>query len=85
MAFSLASGQLIIAMLVLATIGEFGSLFSLLISPDIRGWNRMCPFIAFMSLVPIAYTFDRLLNRYQITAVLIVLVVGFGPGISRPR
>ena len=65
LAFSVASGQLIVAMLVLATIGGFGSLFSLLITPDIRGWNRICPFIAFMSLVPIAYAFDRLRNRFH--------------------
>ena len=76
--FSLAAGQLIVAMLVLATIGGFGSLFSLLITPDIRGWNRICPFIAFMSLVPVAAAFDRLRYRFPAAAVLLVPALAFG-------
>jgi len=77
-AFSIASGQLIVALLLLGTIGGFGSLFSLLITPDIRAWNRICPFIAFMSLIPVAYLFDRLRDRFRFAVVLLVPVLVFG-------
>jgi phosphoglycerol transferase len=39
---------------LLATIGGFGSLFALLVSPAIRSYNRISVFIAFFSLVAVA-------------------------------
>jgi len=44
---------------LLATIGGFGSLFSLLVSPMIRGYNRMSIVIALLSLFAVALLLDR--------------------------
>ncbi|HJT31287.1 MAG TPA: hypothetical protein VJ783_04505 [Pirellulales bacterium] len=45
---------------LLATIGGFGSLFSLLVSPSIRGYNRVSIFIALFCLLAIGVLLDRL-------------------------
>ena len=47
-----------IAAFLLATIGGFGVLFALLVSPQIRAYNRISVFIAFFSLVAIAWGLD---------------------------
>lgn len=44
---------------LLATIGGFGSLFSLLVTPQIRGWNRISIFIALCALAAVALLLDR--------------------------
>lgn len=43
--------KLNISAVLLATIGGFGSIFSVLISPQIRAYNRMSVFIAFLSML----------------------------------
>lgn len=48
-----------ITAVLLATIGGFGSLVSLLISPQIRCYNRISVFIALFSLFAAAIVFDR--------------------------
>ncbi len=55
------AARLTLAALLLATVGGFGSLFNLLVSPEIRAYNRVTPFIAFLCLVAIALFADRLL------------------------
>jgi phosphoglycerol transferase len=55
-----ALATLNISAVLLATIGGFGSLFSLLISPQIRCYNRISVFIALFSLFAAAIAFDRL-------------------------
>ena len=57
------AGRLTLAALLLATIGGFGSLFNLLVSPEVRAYNRVSPFIAFFSLVAIALIAEKLLDR----------------------
>ena len=47
------------------TIGGFGSLFALAITPQIRTYNRISVFIAFFSLIPIALLIDTLFRKYQ--------------------
>lgn len=47
---------------LLATIGGFGSLFALIISPEIRGYNRIVVFIAFLSLFVVGLIVDKLIN-----------------------
>jgi phosphoglycerol transferase len=42
------------AAILLATIGGFSSLFAVLVSPQIRGYNRICVFIAYLSLLTVA-------------------------------
>jgi len=50
-------------MVLLATIGGFGSLISLLGFTEIRCYNRISNFIAFVSLFSIAAIFTHLLNK----------------------
>jgi phosphoglycerol transferase len=74
----LGASQLTIAAVLLATIGGFGSLFSLLVSPEIRAYNRICPFIEFFSLTAIALGMDSLFKTRErrIVAAVIVLALG---------
>jgi phosphoglycerol transferase len=46
-----AAASLNLLTLLLATVGGFGSIFNLLVRPDIRCYNRAVVFIAFFSLV----------------------------------
>jgi hypothetical protein len=46
-----AAAALTLVTLLLAQVGGFGSLFNLLVSPDMRAYNRIVVFIAFFSLV----------------------------------
>ena len=57
----LNAGRLTLAAVLLGTIGGFGSLFNLLVAAEIRAYNRVEPFIAFLSLVAIAILADKLL------------------------
>jgi phosphoglycerol transferase len=50
--------------LLLGTIGGFGSLFALLISPQIRGYNRISVFIAFFSLAAVVQLLDAFSRKY---------------------
>jgi phosphoglycerol transferase len=43
-----------------AQVGAFGSLFSPLVSPEIRAYNRIVVFIAFFSLLAAGLGFERL-------------------------
>jgi hypothetical protein len=40
--------------LLISTIGGFSSLFALIVSPQIRAWNRISVFIAFLAVIAIA-------------------------------
>jgi len=53
------AGRLTLALLLLGTIGGFGSLFSLLVSPEIRAYNRVTPFITFFALAALAMVGDK--------------------------
>jgi phosphoglycerol transferase len=53
------AGRLTLALLLLGTMGGFGSLFSLLVSPEIRAYNRITPFIMFFSLAALAMVADK--------------------------
>jgi phosphoglycerol transferase len=59
----LAGGQLSIAGVFLGTIGGLGSLFALLISPDIRAWNRVSPFLMFFALAGVGVAADAIVRR----------------------
>ena len=75
----LAASQLTIAAVLLATIGGFGTLFNALISPEIRAYNRVCPFIEFFSLTAVALALDALCarsGRGRAAALIAVLVLG---------
>ncbi|MDP9004699.1 MAG: hypothetical protein M3N12_07905, partial [Verrucomicrobiota bacterium] len=47
---------------LLATIGGFGSLFALLVSPQIRSYNRISVYIAFFAILAIVLLIDRLIG-----------------------
>jgi hypothetical protein len=69
---------LTLAAILLGTIGGFGSLFSLLVSPDIRSYNRIFPFISFFAPAGVALSLDatRLRGWHRTLAWGFVLVVG---------
>jgi phosphoglycerol transferase len=75
---SRGASRLTLAALLLATVGGFGSLFSLFISADIRAYNRICPFIEFFSLLAIALAIDVVFKtrRVRMVAATAVLAVG---------
>ncbi len=69
---------LIVTGCLYATIGGFSSLFSLLITPQIRCPNRISPFLAFFGLLIIGFWLQGLKRRIRSKAVYwsIVLIVG---------
>jgi phosphoglycerol transferase len=75
--FTAAAG-LTLALVLLGTIGGFGSLFSLLISPEIRAYNRVCPFIAFFAWVAVAMWLDTFRPSRLWRAVILLGVFVFG-------
>jgi len=77
-AMVLSISRLNLAAVLLGTIGGFGSVFSLLVSPEIRAYNRITPFIAFFSLAAVALTLDSLCvaKARRLIASAMLLVVG---------
>ena len=57
------AAQLMCAMLLLGTVGGAGSLFSLLLSSDIRAYNRVFPFIDFFCLLAAVMLIDAAAAR----------------------
>src|SRR5262249_10494822 len=54
-------GLLVIAALLLATVGGFSSLVALLVISQFRAYNRISIFIAFLAFLPLAL----IVNKYQ--------------------
>jgi phosphoglycerol transferase len=54
-----ALSLLVLAALLLGTVGGLGSFFSLLVAPYIRAYNRVSVYIAFFALLGLALTLDR--------------------------
>jgi phosphoglycerol transferase len=80
-----AAARLSVAALLLGTIGGFGSLLSL-VSPEIRAYNRISPFIAFFALAAVALWIDRatLARTRWLRAVVWVLVLVVGIADQHP-
>ncbi|POG06553.1 sugar translocase [Pseudomonas putida] len=53
-----------LVLFLFATIGGLGSLFAMLVSPSIRGWNRISIFIAFGAILFLFLALELLLHRY---------------------
>ena len=76
------SGLNLVALL-LATVGGFGTIFSYLIVPWIRSYNRISVFIAFFAMTAVILFIDLLVRRYSasrlkqwvLSVCLIVVVV----------
>jgi phosphoglycerol transferase len=79
-----AAGQLTFGILLLGTIGGFGSLFSLLISADIRAYDRVFPFIHFFALMAFCLLLDEWLQKVRdpfrrpLSATVVAVVVAVG-------
>lgn len=80
-----AAALTLVAVLV-AQVGGFGSLFNLLVAPDVRGYNRMVVFIAFFSLVAVGAAVSALAHRWRwpsspalgaLAATAFLVLVGF--------
>ena len=54
-----SAAALALACFLLATVGGFGALFNMLVTPDIRAYNRIVVFIAFFLIVYMADLIDR--------------------------
>jgi phosphoglycerol transferase len=50
---------------LLGEVGGFGSLFALLVSPQIRAYNRISMYIAFFALFAVALLWDNLLRSWS--------------------
>lgn len=74
---------LIIVLFLFGTIGGFGAVFSLTVSPSIRGWNRISVFIAFASIAIFFIVFQIFLSRHspakgvKIVTVFAAIIIGF--------
>ncbi|MEO7189850.1 MAG: hypothetical protein ABI051_02200 [Vicinamibacterales bacterium] len=66
------------AAVLLGTIGGIGSLFSLLVAPDIRAYNRITPFIAFFALAAVALWIDRATPRRRTRSIVWAAVLTVG-------
>lgn len=69
-----AAAALALATFLVGTIGGFGSIFSLLVSSDIRGYNRISPYIGFFALVGVAVWVDRILSGRRRVALWMAFV-----------
>ena len=72
-------GTLNLFAVLLATIGGFGSLFALFVSPAIRSYNRISVFIAFFSLLAVAIGIEWFYERRVKTGaarIVFYVVVG---------
>ncbi|MDE7311938.1 MAG: hypothetical protein K2N87_10065 [Eubacterium sp.] len=61
--------------ILLGTIGGFGSLFALLISPQIRGYNRISVFIAYFSILSICILLTNLSSRLIMISMVPVILI----------
>ena len=74
-----AAAGLSLALVLLATVGGLGTFFSLLVSPEIRSYNRVSPFLAFFALLAVCALLDRAKPKdrwWQAVIVSAVLVAG---------
>jgi phosphoglycerol transferase len=84
--------------LLLATTGSFGALLALAVSPAIRGYTRMCVFLAFFAVFMLALFYEQMMasfGRFALArwvlrgSLLAVLVLGLydqaAPGVCFPR
>lgn len=79
-----AAGALTLVILLVAQVGGFGSLFSLVVAPDIRAYNRIFVFLLFLSLFAVGlglescarWVPERARSAFSVGASLGLLVLG---------
>jgi phosphoglycerol transferase len=57
--------ELNLGAVLFATVGGFGVVFAVLVTPQFRGQNRIFPFVACLSLAAVALGLDRLQRRWR--------------------
>ena len=62
---ALAAAVLLLVTLLVTTIGGFGAIFSVLITPDIRAYNRFSVFLAFFAFAVLVLFVSKLLQRHK--------------------
>lgn len=68
-----------LAAILIGTVGGLGSIFAYLITPQLRGWNRISVFILFFALAAVALLLDRAGRSRRVLALglpVLVLVGG---------
>lgn len=58
-----ALSELTLACLLLGTVGGFGSVFAVIVSPQIRAYNRISIFIAYFAFLAVAFLMDKVANK----------------------
>jgi len=77
--------SLTIFAVLLGTIGGFGSIFNLLVSPEVRAYNRISLFIALFAIITVVHQIDRLVKRDIARWPVFVLLAAFGVWDQSPR
>ena len=70
---------------LLATVGGFGSIFNLLVLPDVRCYNRVAVFIAFFAFAAAAFAFERATCRLSRPFRVSILVILLAAGVADQR
>lgn len=61
--------------ILLGTIGGFGSVFALLISPQIRGYNRISVFIAYFSILSVCFVLTNLSDKLKKGRLVPIIII----------
>ena len=61
---------------LLATTNGFGQLFAFFVTPDVRCWDRIVPFLAFFALTAVAITMDQVRALARTRAARAAFVAG---------
>lgn len=76
-----------LSILLISTVGGFNVFFALLVSPMIRGWDRVSIFINCTALLAAMLLFQRVPEKWAVAVASAVLIVGIldqTPGSYRP-
>lgn len=71
-----------ISAVMFATIGGFGAIFALLVTPELRGYNRISILIATFTLIAFALALNYIIKKYRIESWKLVLICLFILGIG---
>ena len=75
-----ATSQMGLATVLFGTVGGFGALFAIYVSPTIRGYNRLSIYVVFFALVALALFFQRFVKvrsgRAQVRFSAALVAVG---------
>ena len=67
-----------LAAILIGTVGGLGSIFAYVITPQLRGWNRISVFILFFALAAVALLLDRVTRSRRMLALGLPAVVLLG-------